>query len=1189
MTSRYNFRSRANSAPHSPPVVDQGIPGAFSTPANTTTRTELSASVLTTLTTPGSPSASPRVTASEVKPGLSYSQVTASRSPSPSAGEGPVADIESNSDGSREQVEEKLHVRFKGDLTPSDDGNGVWTPVSHKRHNHSPVGYTPIPKKGTSAVKGGQNADLEGGSSSVFDATSAQRKGKMVDPTNWGAVNISAKELDTVAQQKELNKYAPPLEEDKNIFVLPDTDPDFNVEEQCKAFEAWKRARIEKDPSAPSTSKMEHSVPEVPSEPKGNLHPADRKGIDSISTAQKEKKIKKRKKSADKAVFIVAEALASNGPSLGSVKKSKHESETKGTPAGQISTNGYLGVALKKSRKKSDRRQTSSSESESSESQDSGTGGSSESDPSDSEPSDSEPSNMSDSASSDGESGHDSRRKKKNGKPYLKPEKPDKYSGELDAKVYTKWVHSTKIFLLAHRIPNGTLSSAVACFLDGRAYDFYTNTLVRKPKWGLNRIFIELFNYCFPMDYQLRMHEDLQSFEQGRLNVRDYAHELESLLSMVGPTKKKQRVLRLWQGLNKSIQRELWKARLSPLRSSWRRVLRNAEYIEASRRVGESLGGPHSSAKSGGNQRNPTGFKRSHPPSHGNNLRPSRMHENSRQISGRQKADFKGGRRHMQSGKQQGPSRPAQLSEKEKDELRAANKCFICKEPGHFSRNCPQASVMRSNRRGKPPGVPAYSMEPDFSRVEALQELADSTVHLDEIILNSISLEDNDDNDEISEDGHAWRSDGEDSWDFVYRDLPSGHSRSGSMTTRTVIDLRSLSHSSPDRATSSHICPHEIVRVPDDFWDDMPALQSVSETDDEDSDDSTKSTSEEDPSRGNDRLDNYRNDHDSDTGGEPLPIPDDNEPSLDNDTGNDLSAESTDSWGGTQHLSAWDKASVQRPSRFSKTKEKKSNFGVAIEYHAAHLLQDSGPYTKSPLISGDSDLITGSFVVYRCDEYQYIITHEELDEGIFCPAEYLKDPHFDLPVWFQSVLDERYLIEFNPAVPTLIRASNAWRVAYLLNRYGSSITMPDRFLCQELDDGSVRVQDTYLAILVTIPSTYVNCPYYDVVDDYSLMACFAADEMEGESLFHIDELDGELISLFSLPVDHYRGDLPQKQRISLISYMAPRLIELNAIAGPSNKPEPIAAVQRNAAMPRDFRRLLPEPIVIVVQVNGHPA
>ena len=92
------------------------------------------------------------------------------------------------------------------------------------------------------------------------------------------------------------------------------------------------------------------------------------------------------------------------------------------------------------------------------------------------------------------------------------------------------------------------------------------------------------------------------------------------------------------------------------------------------------------------------------------------------------------------SGAQSSGSRrqePLRLTDREKDELRAAGKCFVCRETGHMSRNCPRNSQVRSDSKGKPPGVSAFSMDIGGLDTEDLRALSVSTAHVEEIPFNA--------------------------------------------------------------------------------------------------------------------------------------------------------------------------------------------------------------------------------------------------------------------------------------------------------------------------------------------------------------------------------------------------------------------------------------------------------------------
>jgi Zinc knuckle len=81
------------------------------------------------------------------------------------------------------------------------------------------------------------------------------------------------------------------------------------------------------------------------------------------------------------------------------------------------------------------------------------------------------------------------------------------------------------------------------------------------------------------------------------------------------------------------------------------------------------------------------------------------------------------------------------MSEKERNELLAAGKCFKCKEPGHLARNCPHSTFVKSDKSGKAPGLPSYKIGIDLAEVDELRELADTTKELHDIPCRAISFD----------------------------------------------------------------------------------------------------------------------------------------------------------------------------------------------------------------------------------------------------------------------------------------------------------------------------------------------------------------------------------------------------------------------------------------------------------------
>jgi len=64
----------------------------------------------------------------------------------------------------------------------------------------------------------------------------------------------------------------------------------------------------------------------------------------------------------------------------------------------------------------------------------------------------------------------------------------------------------------------------------------------------------------------------------------------------------------------------------------------------------------------------------------------------------------------------------SELSDKERSELLAEGRCFRCKEKGHLSRNCPTGNSVRSNDK-RPPGVSNNNIEFEFQEDDEVQVL----------------------------------------------------------------------------------------------------------------------------------------------------------------------------------------------------------------------------------------------------------------------------------------------------------------------------------------------------------------------------------------------------------------------------------------------------------------------------------
>ena len=135
------------------------------------------------------------------------------------------------------------------------------------------------------------------------------------------------------------------------------------------------------------------------------------------------------------------------------------------------------------------------------------------------------------------------------------------YDKSINSKAFHHFIMEGTAYVKDGEVPSKKQVFILSHYLTGKAHEFYICKVSGDPYcWRLSTFFHELFNYCFPVDYQIKLQKKLHACYQGNKTIQDYLYEM---WNMIGEMDKCTKVHKLWFGLHKEIQHNLWQDKLN--------------------------------------------------------------------------------------------------------------------------------------------------------------------------------------------------------------------------------------------------------------------------------------------------------------------------------------------------------------------------------------------------------------------------------------------------------------------------------------------------------------------------------------------------------------------------------------------------------------------------------------------------
>ncbi|KAJ6545720.1 hypothetical protein B0H19DRAFT_864115, partial [Mycena capillaripes] len=155
------------------------------------------------------------------------------------------------------------------------------------------------------------------------------------------------------------------------------------------------------------------------------------------------------------------------------------------------------------------------------------------------------------------------------------------YNGEPNANAIQRFARESRTYVKMGRVPEEDQVFFVSYYLDGKALDFYNQVVVPdKESWELKRFFIELFEFCFPVDFRNTQRKRLNRCFQGVKEVSAHVAEWSEIYNTIGLEDNQEKVVKLFNSFTFAIQTEIYRKGLDPEVSTWDEVVKAAGEAE---------------------------------------------------------------------------------------------------------------------------------------------------------------------------------------------------------------------------------------------------------------------------------------------------------------------------------------------------------------------------------------------------------------------------------------------------------------------------------------------------------------------------------------------------------------------------------------------------------------------------------